>query len=82
MNVEDVRTMLAWSTVINSALFMWWFVMLMVARNWIYQVHSKWFSLSRETFDAIHYGCMALYKVLIITFNLAPYLALRLFAGS
>jgi len=41
-------------------------------------VHSRWFHLSVEQFDALHYAGMALYKLGILLFNLVPYIALRL----
>jgi len=41
-------------------------------------VHSKWFNLSVDKFDAIHYSGMALFKIGIFLFNLVPYLALRI----
>jgi len=41
-------------------------------------VHGKWFTLSVEEFDAIHYKGMAFFKMGIVLLNLAPYLALRI----
>jgi hypothetical protein len=38
--------------------------------------HSQWFHLSREQFDVVHDAGMALYKVEILLFNLAPYITL------
>ncbi len=43
----------------------------------MYQLHSRWFHLSREQFDALHYASMALYKLGILLLNLVPYIALR-----
>jgi hypothetical protein len=39
-------------------------------------MHTRWFKLSVETFDAIHYVGMATYKLGIILLNLVPLLAL------
>ena len=41
-------------------------------------LHSRWFYLSREQFDALHYAGMALYKIGILLFNLVPYIALHI----
>ncbi|MGJ0484794.1 MAG: DUF6868 family protein [Methylomicrobium sp.] len=38
----------------------------------IYRLHTRWFKLSVETFDAIHYSGMAIYKVGVLLFNVAP----------
>lgn len=47
------------------------------SRDFIYRLHSKWFRLSSEQFDALHYGGIALYKIGILPFNLVPLIALR-----
>ncbi|MEN6360479.1 MAG: DUF6868 family protein, partial [Smithella sp.] len=44
----------------------------------MYKMHGRWFRLSAETFDAIHYKGMAICKIGIILFNLAPLAALCL----
>ena len=78
MTVEIVRDVLAWSTVINFALLIFWFLFFSLAHDWLYRYHGKWFTLSVEKFDAIHYAGMAFFKLCIFLFNLAPYLALRI----
>jgi hypothetical protein len=44
----------------------------------MYRFHSKWFKISVEKFDDIHYSGMAFFKIAIFLFNLVPYLALRI----
>ncbi len=76
MTLELVRDTLGWCTAINFGLLIVWFVGLLVAREWIRRLHGKWFRLSEESFDAIHYAVMAIFKLLIVVFNLVPYIAL------
>lgn len=81
MNTESLallQTVLGWSAVINLAVLLWWFALFALARDWLHRLHGRWFELSRERFDALHYGGMALYKLAIVLFNLVPYLALRI----
>jgi hypothetical protein len=78
MTIEIIRAALGWCTLINWGLLLWWFLFLILAHDWTYRVHSKWFKLSVDQFDAIHYAGMALFKVGIILFNLVPYLTLRI----
>jgi len=78
MTLELIRSTLAWCAVINFGLLLWWYLFFILAHDWMYRVHGKWFKLSVETFDAIHYGGMALFKLGILLFNLAPYFALRI----
>jgi hypothetical protein len=42
------------------------------------RLHGRWFRLSDERFDAIHYAGMTIYKIGILLFNLMPYVALRI----
>ena len=76
MNVDFWSGFLLYSLAVNYFILMLWFVLFVFARNWVKQVHGKWFQLSDISFDAIHYGGMALYKIGIFLFNLAPLLAL------
>ncbi len=75
---ESVRSILAWCTVINLAVLIWWFLAFSMAHDLMYRLHGRWFKLSPETFDAIHYSGMAFYKIMILVFNLVPYLVMRL----
>jgi hypothetical protein len=79
MTIEMLRKFLAWCTVLNMGLLVFWWLLFMVARDWIYRYHGRWFKLTTETFDAIHYSGMAGFKILIFFFNLVPYLVLRFF---
>lgn len=76
MNVDFWSGFLLYSLAVNYFILMLWFVLFVFSRNWVKQVHGKWFQLSDVSFDAIHYGGMALYKIGIFLFNLAPLLAL------
>ena len=78
MTLETIRSTLAWCAVIDIVLLIWWFLFFTLAHDWTYRMHSKWFKLSVERFDAIHYAGMALFKISIWLFNLVPYFALRI----
>ena len=76
MTIDVVRNVLLWCFVINVGLLLWWFLFFTLGHDWVYRVHGKWFKLSVEKFDTIHYAGMAFFKIGIIVFNLVPYLAL------
>ena len=80
MTIEIVRDALLWCFIINMGLLLWWFVLFTFAHDWVYRFHGKWFKLSVDTFDAIHYCGIALFKTCIFFFNVVPYFAL-LIAG-
>ena len=78
MTVELFRDVLAWCSVINIGLLLFWVLWLMLAHDFVYRVHGKFLKLSVEKFDAIHYAGMAFFKICIFVFNIVPYLALRI----
>ena len=53
-----------------------WFLVFINARTWMKSLHGRWFNLNEQTFDAIHYAAMAVYKILIMVFNLVPFIIL------
>ncbi len=55
-----------------------WFVCFAFGGDWIYQIHTRWFLIPRETFDSLHYGAMAATKIMLLLFFLLPYIAIRL----
>jgi hypothetical protein len=78
MTAEMIRSALGWCTLINWAFLLWWWIWVTLAHDWMYRVHSKWFNISEERFDEIHYKGMGAFKIGTIVFNLTPYLALRI----
>ena len=75
MTMTTLRDLLIGSLVFNYVILMVWFIALTVAHDGVYRLHTRWFQLSRETFDAVHYGGMAVYKIGILLLNLAPLVA-------
>ena len=78
MNIDTLRRVLLWSTIINYVILLVWFFAFLLAHDWIYQFHGRWFHLSVEQFDMLHYAGMSIYKIGIILLNLVPYIALHI----
>lgn len=77
MTIDLLRTLLFNCVLINYLILSLWFVIFMFGHDWLYALHSRWFRISPERFDAIHYGAMALYKIGVLLFNLTPLLAIQ-----
>ena len=77
ITVENLRILLGWCSVINTVILLVWFLAFVYARDQIFQMHNKWFKLSEERFDEVHYAMMGYYKIAWILFNLLPYLVLK-----
>ena len=78
MNPDSIKGLLLNCLAFNYAILILWFGVFTLAHDWMYRLHSRWFKLSAETFDALHYGSMAVYKIGIIMLNIAPLVALWL----
>ena len=76
MTLEMLSHFLLWSMAFNYAVLLIWFCAFIFARGWLRKLHGQWFNLPESTFDAVHYGGMAIYKIGILLFNLAPQVAL------
>jgi hypothetical protein len=63
MTLETIRGVVAWCALINLGLLLWWFLFLTLGHDWTYRLHTKWFKLSVDQFDAIHYAGLALFKI-------------------
>lgn len=80
MSIEIAREVLFWSAAVNYGLVLFWFLLFAGAHDWMQRLHGRWFRLPTERFDALHYAGMAIYKIGILLFNVAPYVALRIAA--
>lgn len=78
MTLQFASDLLLWCAVLNYAVLLVWFVAFRFAHAWMRKLHGRWFHISDEHFDGIHYACMAVYKVGILLFNLVPCVALRI----
>jgi len=78
MTIIEFRDALFWCWIINTGFLLWWGLWLVVAHDWVYKMHTLWFRISSEQFDAMHYGGIAFYKILNITFFFVPWIALHI----
>ena len=78
MNLQILSEALLWGTILNYGVLLIWLLGFTLAHDSLYRLHRRWFVLSAERFDAIHYAGMAGYKIAILLFFLVPWLALQL----
>ena len=78
MSLEHTRNFLMWCTVINYGILLVWFLAFALAHDWMRRLHGRWFRLSDEQFDALHYAGMTIYKIAILMFNLVPFVVLSI----
>jgi hypothetical protein len=76
MTMDAARMFLLWCTIINYGVLLLWFAVFVFGHDWIQRVHGRWFHLSHEQFDVMHYAGMSVFKIGILLFNLVPFIAL------
>ncbi len=50
--MQELKTLLLYSTVINIIILLVWLGMFIGAREWMYKLHCRWFTINSATFDA------------------------------
>ena len=78
MTIETVRRVLLSCTLINYGILLVWFLVFMLAHDWMYQFHGRWFRIPVEQFDMLHYAGMSVYKIGVLLLNLVPYIAVSI----
>jgi hypothetical protein len=81
MQMTALKHFLLASTLINYAIVTVWFMAFIYAHEALYRLHTRWFRLSPQDFDKVHYSAMAMYKVAVLLLNLVPLIAL-IIAGA
>lgn len=80
MDTETLTKLFAWMTVLNTGFLLFATVMLWALRDWATGVHGAMFALADDDLRRSYFEYLSRYKILILVFNLAPYIALRIVA--
>jgi hypothetical protein len=78
MDIHSVTVFLGWCTLINSCLLLLSGLVMIFGRKKIMATHTRLFKLSEVELSKAYFYFLAFYKVLIIYFNIVPYIALSL----
>lgn len=78
MGLETITHFMGWSLLINLGFFIIACLMLMFFRGMPVKMHSKIFDVDEVFLKQSYFNYLANYKLLIIVFNLVPYMVLRL----
>ena len=78
MQIETLREFFGWCLVLNGGLFILTAVNLLLLKGWASRLHAKMFGVEEGAVSRIYFQVLAFYKIVLIVFNLVPYVALRL----
>ncbi|KAA1262219.1 hypothetical protein LF1_47810 [Rubripirellula obstinata] len=81
MTLNEIANFLGWCTLINFGLLILSTTALVVGRNFVANLHAKWFEVDAADLRKSYFQYLANYKLLVLVFNLVPYLALRILAN-
>lgn len=76
--LASVAAFFGWATVINFIVLLIAVLAITFLRSQTAKIHGKMFGMSETELAPLYFQYLANYKLLIITFNLVPYIALKL----
>lgn len=76
MNIETLKDFFMWSAVINFAILLLWILMIGFAKETFYKLQSYWFPMPKEKLIVCNYVMYGLFKLIILVFNLVPFIVL------
>jgi len=78
MTIETLTELFGWITVINMGLLIFSTVMLLLMKGIAIKMHSKMFSIDEKDLNRMYFDYLGRFKILVIVFNLTPYIALKI----
>lgn len=77
MNIESLTAFLGWCTLVNFSLLVLATVILVLFKDLAAGIHSKLLGLDRDELQSEYFRYLANYKLMVVVFNLVPWLVLR-----
>lgn len=78
--IETWARFFGWYTALNVGMYLLTAVMVLTMRDFLVRHSARWFGVSEETALRTTYQWIGAYKLAIVLFALAPWLALTLMA--
>ncbi|MCP4195454.1 MAG: hypothetical protein GY768_33055 [Planctomycetaceae bacterium] len=82
MTVEQLVSFFGWCTVINGLVVLVWGLAIMTMSQAMAKVHARMLHVSEQQMMPLYLQWISQYKLLILVFNLAPYLALKIMVSG
>ena len=76
MDIQALTSFFMWCSIINIGILFFLALIYMLAPNLAFSLQSKFIPISRETFDIVFYSFIGLFKVIVLVFNVVPWIAL------
>ncbi|MGB7451142.1 MAG: DUF6868 family protein [Lysobacterales bacterium] len=76
MDIQTLTSFFMWCTIINTGMLIFLALIYLLVPNLAYRLQSKFIPISRETFDVVFYSFIGFFKVIVLVFNVVPWIAL------
>ena len=76
MDIQTLTSFFMWCTIINLCVYLVWVTFLIILPDFVYNIQSRFFPISRETFNTVIYSFLGAFKIFFLVFNVTPYVAL------
>ncbi len=78
MDIETLTVFFGWMTIVNMGLLLLSTVILLLVKGLAIKIHSKMFGLDAKDLRRAYFQYLANFKILVLIFNLAPYIVLKI----
>ena len=76
MDYNVIRAFFKWCTIINGGFLILASLLIRFAGDWVFAMHTIWIPMTEDAFHSAIYMLVGVFKIIMIVFNLVPYLAL------
>ena len=76
MDLKQFRSILGWCVVINFGLLIFITLLFVIAKEWIFNMWSIFYTIPYEAFDIIMISIVGIWKIIVFVFFLVPYIAI------
>lgn len=80
MSIQDIAAVFGWMTIVNVVIYTWVALFVIFGRDWMARMQARILGIPEEKMPDYFIDYLSRYKLAILIFNLAPYLALRIVA--
>ena len=78
MDINTVKAFFMWCTIIDAVILGLASLMCIFFADFSYRMNHRFFSISREAFNVVLVAFIGLFKLFILMFNIAPWIALMI----
>ncbi len=76
MDIQTLTSFFMWCTIINTSFLIFLALIFMLAPNLVYRLQTTFISITRETFNIVFYSFMGVFKIVVLVFNVVPWIVL------